>query len=117
MSLLFVPEALVDPTAIVARSAKMGEGSFVNAGVVIGAAGFLGDRTSGHARRNRCNCCCGFRRAARSFERRLCRRQSSGERFEFLTDNHWNGTGHDVAVEAIRQSRLFKEVFKPAFPK
>lgn len=36
-------EALVDPTAVVARSVKMGKGSFVNAGAVIGAAGFLGD--------------------------------------------------------------------------
>lgn len=36
-------EALVDPTAVVARSVKIGEGSFVNASVVIGAAGFIGD--------------------------------------------------------------------------
>lgn len=36
-------EALVDPTAVVARSTKLGQGVFVNAGAVIGAAGFLGD--------------------------------------------------------------------------
>ena len=35
--------ALVDPTAVVARSTKIGNGSFVNAGVTIGAVGFLGD--------------------------------------------------------------------------
>ncbi len=36
-------EALVDPTAVVARSVKIGTGSFVNAGAVIGATGFLGE--------------------------------------------------------------------------
>jgi hypothetical protein len=36
-------EALVDPSAVVARSVRVGEGSFVNAGVVIGAAGVVGD--------------------------------------------------------------------------
>ncbi len=35
--------ALVDPTAVVARSTKIGNGCFVNAGVMIGAAGILGD--------------------------------------------------------------------------
>lgn len=35
--------ALVDPTAVAARSTKIGNGSFVNAGVMIGAAGILGD--------------------------------------------------------------------------
>lgn len=35
--------ALIDPTAVVARSVKIGEGCFVNAGAIIGAAGFLGD--------------------------------------------------------------------------
>ena len=35
--------ALVDPTAILASSARVGDGTFVNAGVVIGAASLLGD--------------------------------------------------------------------------
>ncbi len=34
--------ALVDPTAVVARSVKIGKGSFVNAGAVIGSVGSLG---------------------------------------------------------------------------
>jgi hypothetical protein len=35
-------EALVDPTAILARSVRIGPGSFVNAGVVIGAVSLIG---------------------------------------------------------------------------
>ncbi len=35
-------EVLCHPSAVVARSVKIGEGSFVNAGVVIGAASLLG---------------------------------------------------------------------------
>jgi len=36
-------EALVDPTAIIASSTRIGNGSFINAGVVIGAAGVFGE--------------------------------------------------------------------------
>jgi hypothetical protein len=35
--------ALIDPTAILASSARVGNGTFVNAGVVIGAASLLGE--------------------------------------------------------------------------
>lgn len=35
--------ALVDPTAAVARSSRVGDGSFVNAGAVIGGLSFLGE--------------------------------------------------------------------------
>ena len=38
----FAP-ALIDPTAIVARSTTVGAGSFVNAGAILGAASVLGD--------------------------------------------------------------------------
>jgi sugar O-acyltransferase (sialic acid O-acetyltransferase NeuD family) len=38
----FAP-ALIDPTAIVARSTTVGPGSFVNAGAILGAAGVLGE--------------------------------------------------------------------------
>ena len=34
---------LVDPTAIVPRSARVGDASFINAGVVIGALSFIGE--------------------------------------------------------------------------
>ena len=37
-----IAPALVDPTAIVASSAQLGDGSYLNAGVVIGAAARLG---------------------------------------------------------------------------
>jgi len=39
---LVMAPALVDPTAILARSARIGAGSFVNAGVVIGAVTMVG---------------------------------------------------------------------------
>ena len=35
--------ALIDPTAAVARSSRVGDGSFVNAGAVIGGLSFLGE--------------------------------------------------------------------------
>ena len=34
--------------------------------------------------------------------------QKNGEKFEFATDNHWNGNGHRVAFEGVSQSRVFK---------
>lgn len=37
-------DALIDPTAILARSARLGAMSYVNAGAVIGGATFAGDR-------------------------------------------------------------------------
>ena len=37
-------EALIDPTAVVARSARIGAMSYVNAAAVIGGATFVGDR-------------------------------------------------------------------------
>lgn len=40
---LVLAPALIDPTAVVARSVRVGAGSFVNAGVVIGAASILGE--------------------------------------------------------------------------
>jgi sugar O-acyltransferase (sialic acid O-acetyltransferase NeuD family) len=39
---LRIAEALVDPTAIIAASARIGKGTFVNAGVVIGGASLIG---------------------------------------------------------------------------
>ncbi|WP_416906968.1 MAG: acetyltransferase [Polymorphobacter sp.] len=35
--------ALIDPTAVLPRHLRVGAGSFINAGVVIGAAGLIGD--------------------------------------------------------------------------
>lgn len=35
--------ALIDPTAILPRTARIGDGSFINAGVVIGALAMIGD--------------------------------------------------------------------------
>lgn len=40
---LIAAPALIDPTAIVARTARIGEGSFVNAGCVVGAVVFIGE--------------------------------------------------------------------------
>jgi hypothetical protein len=34
------------------------------------------------------------------------RHAGSGESFEFLNDNHWNGLGHSVAAEAVLESKL-----------
>jgi hypothetical protein len=31
--------------------------------------------------------------------------------FEFPTDGHWNATGHEVAAEALEQSRLYRTMF------
>ena len=42
LGFVFAP-ALIDPTAIVARSTTVGTGSFVNAGSILGAASVLGD--------------------------------------------------------------------------
>jgi len=39
---LVLAKALIDPTAIIARSVRFGDGTFVNAGVVIGAASIIG---------------------------------------------------------------------------
>lgn len=39
---LVLAPALIDPTAIVARSIRIGDGSFINAGVVIGAVSLVG---------------------------------------------------------------------------
>lgn len=35
-------EALIDPTAVTARSVRVGEGSFLNAGVIVGAVTMIG---------------------------------------------------------------------------
>jgi len=35
-------------------------------------------------------------------------------RFEFATDNHWNGVGHGVAAEAVVASPVFRETFPGA---
>lgn len=40
---LELAEALIDPTAIIARSARIGDGSFINAGAVIGGATIVGE--------------------------------------------------------------------------
>lgn len=40
---LAAAEALIDPTAIIASSSRVGEGSFVNAGVIIGGLCLLGE--------------------------------------------------------------------------
>ena len=40
---LIAAEPLLDPTAVVASSTRIGNGSYINAGVVIGAAGVLGE--------------------------------------------------------------------------
>jgi len=38
-------DAVIDPTAIIPRSLRIGTGSYVNAGVVIGAVTYIGDHT------------------------------------------------------------------------
>jgi sugar O-acyltransferase (sialic acid O-acetyltransferase NeuD family) len=40
---LAMAPALIDPTAILPRSARIGDGSFINAGVVIGALSIIGE--------------------------------------------------------------------------
>lgn len=40
---LSADEALIDPTATLARSVRVGAGSFINAGVVIGAVSLIGE--------------------------------------------------------------------------
>jgi hypothetical protein len=40
------------------------------------------------------------------------RHQRTGERFEYPRDGHWNGTGHEVAFEAIMSSRLVKALVR-----
>ncbi len=34
-----------------------------------------------------------------------------GQRFEFPTDSHWNGVGHEVAAQAIMATPTYREVF------
>lgn len=40
---LTLADAIIDPTAILPRSLRVGAGSFINAGVVIGAMSFIGE--------------------------------------------------------------------------
>lgn len=36
------------------------------------------------------------------------------QRFEFPTDSHWNGRGHEILADAMRASTPFRAVFAPA---
>jgi len=38
----------------------------------------------------------------------FARHGQTGERFEYPTDGHWNGSGHEVAFEAVMASQLIK---------
>ncbi|MBI5774608.1 MAG: hypothetical protein HZA89_12800 [Verrucomicrobia bacterium] len=38
----------------------------------------------------------------------------SRQRFEYPNDAHWNSAGHAVVAAAVRQSRTFQSLFKPA---
>jgi hypothetical protein len=38
----------------------------------------------------------------------IARHRQDGTRFEFATDGHWNGLGHQEAAEAIASSRMLK---------
>jgi hypothetical protein len=40
---LTLAPALIDPTAIMARTVRVGDGSFINAGVVVGALSIIGE--------------------------------------------------------------------------
>ena len=37
--------------------------------------------------------------------------RATGERFEYPDDGHWNETGHAVAAEAVKKSRVFRDRF------
>ena len=39
--------------------------------------------------------------------------RTSGKRFEFPDNNHWNANGHRVMSEAVLGSRTFARIFKP----
>lgn len=41
----------------------------------------------------------------------IARHHKDGARFEFPTDGHWNGLGHQVAADAVSASNLAKMVF------
>ena len=46
---------------------------------------------------------------------RFARRYATdGEPFEFPTDDHWNGRGHEEAARAVASSRIFQRVFPTA---
>jgi hypothetical protein len=36
----------------------------------------------------------------------ILRHARTGESFEFTDDNHWNAAGHEVAAEAVLESKL-----------
>ena len=40
----------------------------------------------------------------------IARHDKDGARFEFPTDGHWNGLGHQVAADAVSASNLAKMV-------
>lgn len=39
------------------------------------------------------------------------RYRATGEQFEYADDGHWNETGHAMAAEAVREIRVFRELF------
>jgi hypothetical protein len=43
-------------------------------------------------------------------ERFIPRHLRTGEHFEFPDDNHWNGTGHGVAAEAVTSSQFWRRL-------
>jgi hypothetical protein len=49
-------------------------------------------------------------------ERFMRRHAMDGSRFEFPTDEHWNGTGHEVAAASAAASRVFQTLFPGACP-
>jgi hypothetical protein len=48
--------------------------------------------------------------------RLIHRHALDGSRFEFPSDDHWNGRGHEEAARAVASSRVFREVFPVACP-
>ena len=41
----------------------------------------------------------------------VARSRDRHTRFEFLTDGHWNATGHEVVAEALSKSKLYPAIF------
>lgn len=39
------------------------------------------------------------------------RHRSAGERFEYSDDGHWNEVGYALAMEAVKEIRIFRDQF------
>jgi hypothetical protein len=44
------------------------------------------------------------------------RHARSGQRFEFSSDHHWNGLGHEEAASAVASSNAFRQLFPASCP-